>query len=310
MNNNLTFNQVFNEYIEYSNLSLKPTTILFIKRGFEAHILPFYQDKSIFEITENDFINWQNYLKGKGFGSSFNRHIQNMNSKFFNYMETKYSIKNLPKLYGNFKTFEIETSKIDVWTLREFKQFIKVVNDIVYKTLFELLFFTGLRKGEALALRFTDFDKKYIYINKTLTQEFIGGKRIELLPKSKKSIRKIRIDRKLRKNLIKLQNYYIKNFSDYNKNFFIFGGSKPLPTTTLNRRKNEYCKIAKVKQIRIHDFRHSHATILYHNKISLKLIQNRLGHADMSTTMNTYVHLYEKDEKRVIKTLNSLHNRF
>lgn len=310
-NNNLTFNQEFDKYLNYLSLKNKPTYIEYLKRGFKLHILPYFENKNIFEITENDFFNWQNEFKLKDYSNSFNSNVQIMLKRYFDYLELKYNIKNFPKIYGKFKCFNIEkTKKIDTWNLKEFKKFINNVDNNIYHALFNLLFFTGIRKGEALALRFNDIDKNYICITKTLSQEFINGKRLELNPKSKKSIRKIRIDYKLKTEINKLRKYYITHYNNFNENFYIFGGDKPLATTTLERKKNQYCKIANVKQIRIHDLRHSHATLLYHNNIKIKSIQERLGHADISTTLNTYVHLYKSDEKKVLKVLNFLRFRF
>lgn len=95
-------------------------------------------------------------------------------------------------------------------------------------------------------------------------------------------------------------NQQIKIYTIFNDDFFLFGGD----TTTLDRKKNEYCKKANITPIRIHDFRHSHATMLYNKKIKIKTIQKRLGHADISTTLNTYVHPNDKEEKKLIKKIN------
>ena len=123
-----------------------------------------------------------------------------------------------------------------------------------------------------------------------------------MTPKTKSSIRKIIIDKKLKKELLKLKKYY-KNYSD---NYYIFGGINPISCTTLKRKKDYYCKLANVKQIRIHDFRHSHATLLYEKNIKIKTIQERLGHSKIETTIDTYIHNNEKQEKRVLRTLNLL----
>lgn len=307
-NNNLTFNQTFNEYLKYSELKLKPQTLLGIERSFKKHILPFIGNKSIYNFNSNNYFEWQNYIKNLGLSDSFNKNIQIMFKRFYDYLEQFYDLKNIPKKYGFFKTFTPSNKQsLNVWSINEYRKFIKHVDNKIYHALFNLLFFTGVRKGEALALRFNDIDKNYIYINKTITKELFNNEHLETSPKTKKSIRKIRIDRFLKRELFKLRKYYIKCFDNYNDNFYIFGGNKPIAQTTLKRKKDYYCKIANVKQIRIHDFRHSHATILYHKKINIKTIQERLGHADESTTVNKYVHLNTKDEKKVLLTLNFLH---
>lgn len=101
---------------------------------------------------------------------------------------------------------------------------------------------------------------------------------------------------------------YSTIYPDFNNNYYIFGGNKPLSPTTIERKKNNWCIESGVKQIRIHDFRHSHATILVNSDLPIKAISERLGHGDVAFTINTYVHTNSEDEKRVIRTLSSLHS--
>jgi integrase len=90
--------------------------------------------------------------------------------------------------------------------------------------------------------------------------------------------------------LNKLKVFY-QNHVGFNNNWFVFSGLNPLSQTTVGRRKDEYCIKAKVKRIRIHDLRHSHATLLLYRNVPITVISNRLGHADISMTLNTYSHL-------------------
>ena len=83
----------------------------------------------------------------------------------------------------------------------------------------------------------------------------------------------------------------------------MFGAIKPLSPSTIERKKNIYCKIANVKQIRIHDFRHSHCTILISKGIPINIVSERLGHSNISMTLDNYTHILNKDKKRVLKTL-------
>ena len=303
----LLFNETYNRYIAYISNHLKPTTVLGIKRKFKNHILPTFNNKNIYELNDDDFINWQNYIRELGFSNSFNNQIFSIIKQFFDYLKKFYGIENFADKFGKFNKFQFEEKKeLNVWSLKEFKKFIKVVKDIIYHALFTFLFFTGVRKGEALALQFKDFKGSYVIVNKTLTKELFNGKRIILNPKTKQSTRKLRIDWKLKRELNLLRKYYTKLYGYFDENFYIFGGKQPISTSTLERKKNKYCEIAGVKQIRIHDFRHSHATILYHKKVKIKYIQTRLGHSDISTTLNTYIHIDDKYEKKVYNTLNFL----
>ena len=85
--------------------------------------------------------------------------------------------------------------KVDFWSPEKFNQFINVVNNNVYKTFFNTLYYTGIRQGEALALNWNDFkDNKYLDINKTMSKESINKERVINTPKISNSIRKIKID--------------------------------------------------------------------------------------------------------------------
>lgn len=301
---NLTFEEAYKKYIEYAKLYLKPTTILNQKRKIENHILPYFKEKNIYDFKEEDYIMWQSKIKGLNYSKSFNNSIQSIIKNFFDFLFIKYKIENIPRKIINFKDFKIEEKKeVKILNIKDFKKFINTTKkNILYNTLFDFLYFTGVRKGELLALKWKDLNKKEIIINKSITKELFNGKRLEQAPKSKKSIRKIKIDNKLYKKLIKLKKYYKKKYNDFSNDYYIFGGLKPIATTTLDRYKNKYCDKAKIERISIHCFRHSHATILFKSNCDIKTIQNRLGHANIETTLNIYVH--ENKEKRVIRALN------
>ncbi len=309
MNNDkiITIKDAYLDYIKYAKLHLKPTTILNIERKFKLHIIPYIGNFNIYEFSESNYMDWQRCIRDLKYSKSFNKAIQSLMINFFDYLRLNYKIHNIPKLVKSFYNYhDVKKTNINILKYRDFKKFIKgTKKDILYNTLFEFLYFTGVRKGELLALNWNDLNKRYIYIDKTITKELFNGERLITIPKTKTSIRKIKLDLKTYIKLLKLKKYYIKNDKSFNNNYFIFGGSKPIATTTLDRKKNYYFDKANVKRIRIHDFRHSHATLLYKSKCDIKLIQQRLGHASIDTTLNTYVHY--NDEKRVLRALDFLH---
>ena len=92
----------------------------------------------------------------------------------------------------------------------------------------------------------------------------------------------------------------------HKQNDFLFGISKPLARTSIKRIKNEACKAAGVKQIRIHDFRHTHASMLIEKGVDPIYVKERLGHDDISTTLNTYSHLFKNRRKSIIETIENL----
>lgn len=305
MNN--TIKEVYQNYLEYSKLKNKLTTVQHEYYKFINYVIPFFGNKKIGDITKNDFISFQASLLNLDYSNSFYSDMNSLCKKFWTYLNLIYDVENLSARVGNIQNKNTRVVKEkQTWTKKEFKKFINKVNEPIYHALFDTLFYTGIRKGEALALKISDLKCNYISISGTLTKECFNGKRIITSPKSRTSIRNVPIDLILSKELKRLIEYYKKNYPGYNEDFFLFGGNKPISTTTLERKKNEYCKLAEVKQIRIHDLRHSHATILYNKNVKVKTIQERLGHADISTTLNTYVHTNIKEQKRLIKKINLL----
>ena len=87
---------------------------------------------------------------------------------------------------------------------------------------------------------------------------------------------------------------------------FICGFDKPLRDSTVDHRSRKYADAAGVKHIRIHDFRHSHVSLLAHEGINIQEIARRLGHSDVETTWNTYAHLYPQEKERAVNILNQI----
>lgn len=304
----MNFSQIANNYIRFAETKGKPQSVRSIRSRINNYILPYFKDFNIEDITPFIYLDWQNEINKKGFSYKYKKTLHYTMVSIYNFANKFYFYEdNIASKVGNFSNSYDIPKEIDIWTNEEFNQFIKYVDEPIYKALFTFMFYTGCRLGECLALTFNDLNDNIININKTISKEFINGKRQITTPKTKKSIRKIHIDNLLKIELNNLQEHYITNFGYFKNNFYIFGGIKPLAPTTIERKKNNYCSIANIKQIRLHDFRHSHASLLLSNKIPITAISNRLGHSDINITLSTYIHLIPNDEKRVLATLNSLH---
>ncbi len=96
------------------------------------------------------------------------------------------------------------------------------------------------------------------------------------------------------------------NFNDYKDEWFIFGNVFPFPETSIQVKKNTYCDKAGLRRIRIHDFRHSCASLLINQGSSIALVSKYLGHSKISMTLNTYTHLYKSELENVTNILNNL----
>lgn len=196
---------------------------------------------------------------------------------------------------------------MNFFTFEEYKKFDSVIDDIIYHTLFELLYFCGLRIGEANALTFKDinFNNNTITINKTLTTKIKGEKWTISTPKTKGSNRVLPITKQLSQDLKTLYNKYSK-FHAFNNNWFVFGGIRPIPENTITNKKNKFCELAKVKKIRIHDFRHSCASLLINNGANITIVSKFLGHSKISITLDTYTHMYSNKLNEIVDILDNL----
>lgn len=110
-----------------------------------------------------------------------------------------------------------------------------------------------------------------------------------------------------------LKKYYgeVSKFKNFSDDFFIFGNDKgltPLTYKQAQRRKGEIANKAGVKEIRLHDFRHSCASFLVNNGAPVTMVSKYLGHSNSSETLNTYSHLFNTTSSEVINTINRARN--
>ena len=306
---NILFSKLWIEYNEYAKLKQKKQSYRKTLSKFNNHILPYFKDYRVNKIDAKTYTKWQIELEKKDFSYKYLSSLHGAMVTILNYAIKFYGLKtNIASQIGNFSKRNIKPSRIDFWTYEEYQKFISNVDDIVYKTFYETLYLTGMRQGEALSLTWKDIKNGYIDIYKTISKEKEDGKYIINTPKTKSSIRKIRIDNNLIKDLKELKKYYM-NIIDFNEDWFVFGGIVPLTATTIGRRKDNYCMKSGVKKIRIHDFRHSHASLLLSSGVPITVISQRLGHSDINMTLNTYSHLIPNDVDKAINIIEEIKSK-
>ena len=304
----MSFEEAYKQFKEYAKKRHKKQSFENFVYNFDANILSYFNGKLLSEISVNDIESWKDFILEKNFCNNHNKNLFSMIKKFFQYCSIHFDFDY--SIFSEILPFQmkIEFKKSDYYTLKEFKKFIKGFNveDIVYKRFFEFMFYVGSRPGEAMALRFSDLVGNSIIINKTIDEH---GNRDIGTPKTLSSNRIVCIDSHLRRDLLKLKEYYDDKYGrDYD--YFIFGGMKPLAPTTINRRKLKVCNKVGIRPITLHQFRHSHATLLLHSGILIHEISKRLGHSKVSTTLDVYTHSSYEHEKRVLSTLNSVRFNF
>lgn len=301
--------ELYEEYYNYKKHIVKESTLLTDDVKVQHHILPYFKNKRIVDITIKDIDEWHHVLlsNNKNYSIQYINALHTIFSMIMKYAIRRGYIKyNVLEQCGRVPVNSNASKEMKFYTFEEWLEFENALEDNAYKILFQFLYFTGARIGEALALQFKDFDQdfKNVYINKTITNK-TKEKGIKITKtKNSSSIRTISIPDKL--SLI-LKQYYeeCQGISGFNKNCYVFGIAKPFSTTQVERKKNNAIKRCKLKKIRIHDFRHSHASFLINNGVPPIYISKRLGHKSLETTLNTYVHMFDNQNQIAIDIINN-----
>ena len=197
--------------------------------------------------------------------------------------------------------------EMDFWTHEEFKKFISVEDDLMYRTFFKVVYYCGLRKGEVRALDWNDidFNNNTLTIRKGLSDNVNGKRYIITSPKTLKSNRILPLSKKFIDDLKALKESVMK-YTNFKEDWFVFGNELPLGDDAIRRRKNNNCKLANVKQIRLHDFRHSCASLLISKGADIKMVAEFLGHTKIDETLNTYAHMFTNKLKSIVNIIDSL----
>ena len=275
---------------------LREHTMRTKKYVFDLKILPYFGKMKMNEITASDIRKWQSELIKQGYAPTYLKTISNQLAALFNYAVRYYDLPNNPcRKAGSMGKGKAD--EMNFWTKEEFDKFIDaIMNKQQSYMAFMTLFWTGIRIGELLALNVADvdFEKRTISIMKSYQR--MGGRDVITEPKTPKSKRVIAIPQFL---AVDLQDYV-------NSMYGVQGEDRLFPITKyyLEHEMQRGIKESGVKRIRIHDLRHSHASLLVEMGFSPLEIANRLGHEKIETTLNTYSHLYPDKQEQLADRLD------
>lgn len=287
-------------YLQAVRNQIKNSTIYEKEKIFDLIIIPRFGSYQLKQLTKQELYKWQDELwssknprtndyysykylsKIRTYMSAFLSWCAERNEGFTNYLlQIKKPKRRTPK------------TEMQFWTREEFDKFILVVDSPIYHTFFSVLFFTGRRKGEVLALSPDDVMQDSIKFNKSLTRKTISDSTYEITSTKTEKVASTPICEPLKKEL---QGYTVPEGN------FYFGGNVPLTDNTLRRAFNKYAEKAGVKQIRIHDLRHSFVSMLIHLGANLTVVADLIGDT-LAQVTKTYAHLYEEDKTKIIKKI-------
>ena len=297
----------------YKN-TIKPNSQQSMEGIVRLHILPVFGDYKLDKLTtpiiQQQVNKWSDKAnKGEKGAYANYSFLNNINRRILQYGVTMQAIKHnpardviIPRKQQN------KEHKVKFFSNQELKQFLDYLEDLdqsSYENFFDYVLYktllaSGCRIGEALALEWSDIDLKKgtISISKTLNRYQETN-----TPKSKAGLREIDID----KATVSLLKQYKKRQQVQSWQLGRSEGIVFTPFTTkyayaclLRKRLQSHFKAAGVPDISFHGFRHTHATIMLYAGIEAKDLQYRLGHSNISMTLNTYVHATKEGAKKAV----------
>lgn len=308
--------------IEYKKGTVRKNTFLLHERNIKNHILPYFKNMNIQDVKPIMYQKFLNELANKGYSK---RTIEIIHGTMFSAMKkavTLQKMKHNPCEGSTIPKQKDQSNKTLKYIVPDqvpaFLQAAYQDNEVYY-LYFKLLIETGMRKGEAAALQWTDIDFSAgeISINKSLDFQATSSEDLFGDTKTFNSTRTILVGSSLlqelrehlkaqNKNKVMLNEFYRH---DYNLVFCRRDGHF-LPKSTLFNAFARYLKKAGISPLPIHSLRHTHAVMLLESGASMKYIQKRLGHGSMTITADVYSHVSDQLNKETIDEFEKYSKRF
>lgn len=308
--NNVTFEEMIRMFIDFRKDKVKENTLY----GYNNK-LPYL--KSLYKVKLKDFNypifeRWHDEINSTHLATRTKNDIYKLLKTILNYATAWHEFnfaKVYPKMYNFNDPNEFPKEQL-FFTYEEFKQFLSVETDIKWIGIFEILYYCGLRRGELRGLQWKDinFKDRTLSITKQINDRCGSVKNWRFsVPKTKSSIRLLKMPQVLTNDL-KMAKNEAEKLPGFNESFFVAGDMLPVCSNTLTNHKNVNCKLADVKQIRLHDFRHSCASLLVNKGANVQVVAKYLGHTKVEETLKTYSHLFTSTLDEVVAVIDNLDN--
>ena len=260
------------------------------KRGFKLQREAKEWERNFLETQQADLsMTFENFVK------IYNEDMKHR-LREHTFIQKQYVInKKLLPFFGKIPVSQITPAHVRKW--QNILMAYRDENDKPYSETY-LRTYTGLRIGELLALEYGDIDFKGCTINVNKSYQHINGKDVVTPPKTPKSVRIVSIPEFLRDEI----KNYTERLYGLHKHDRIF----PYTKSFFEHEMIRGTKDGEVKRIRLHDIRHSHASLLIEMGFSALAVADRLGHEKVETTLNTYSHLFPHKRDEVAEKLQKL----
>lgn len=297
----IEFGNFLEIYYKDMDVRLRENTMYTKRYIIDLKIKPYFEKKILSEITVADVRAWQNELltykdkKGKGYSPTYLKTVNCQLTAIFNYAMRYYNLQDNPcRKAGSIGKSKGEPK--DFWMQEEFNAFLETVSDKPETRMaFLLLYWTGMRIGELLALTPADFDftTHTLRINKSYQR--LNREDVITTPKTFKSNR-----------FIKMPQFICDEMQDYMEMLYGLKEDERIFTISksyLHHEMNRGSKVSGVKRIRVHDLRHSHVSLLINMGFTVLAIADRMGHESIDITYR-YAHLFPSEQTQMAEQLD------
>ncbi|WP_342598126.1 tyrosine-type recombinase/integrase [Psychrobacillus sp. FSL H8-0483] len=314
-----TYQEIYDLWVKQYEKTVEESTYVKTTGLFKNHILPvmgaYKIEKIHVDVCQKHVDEWASKLKKYRMVKAYAAKVLDFAIKRGYIQTNPFALVDLPINHFKKAIGADEDKAENFYSREQLKEFISCLereNNHKAYVLFRLLAFSGMRKGEALALTWNDlnFTSNELRINKAISE----GKYNRLYIKSTKTgdSRTIKMDDKTMAILKdwkkkQKQDYFILGFNTMQPKQLVFSNEKneflkPQKTIKwINQIQNKY----KLGKITTHGLRHTHCSLLFEAGASLKEVQDRLGHSDVKTTMNIYAHVSKEAKEGAISKFAS-----
>jgi len=304
----LLYKDYLNEWLSNKRHNLSQQTFELYSSNINNHIEPVLGDIQLSKLSALHIQRFITELKNKGLSNSTVERIYSIvNASLNNAVKKELLNKNVATLVDKPK---VKQRELQVWDIKMVQQFLKTAREHEPRLYiaFHLALLTGMRQGEILGLRWQDveFERGNIVVRQTLSHD---GKTLKSGGKSRNSVRSIAIDDAtldtLRKHRRMVVQEKVQLGGKYVDNDLVVCTTKGTPITPRNLSRTWYRLLDRsgLPEIRFHDLRHSHASLLMKLGKHPKIVQERLGHASIKLTLDTYSHIMPNMQEEAAKEL-------
>lgn len=294
---------------EYKKGTIRKNTLLLHQQNINNHIVPYFKSIYLREIKPIMYQKFINSLSKSGYSR---RTIEIIHGTMHSALEKAVILGKLERNPCTGVTIKGERKNNNELKFVDSDDVPKLLQaayeyGYIYWIFFKVLIETGMRKGEAAALQWTDINLKEMTIRINKTLDFVANDDEPLFGDTKtfNSDRIIKISKNLANELKEHAKYQNRNKINLNDRYrhdlnlvLCRENGEIMPKSSLFNAFSRILKKAGIPKMPIHALRHTHAVIMLESGADLKYVQARLGHGSIQITADVYSHVSKKIESR------------